>query len=319
MRKNGGISAEDAAGNVRKKKRGIKNVSLLLIMLPTVAYIVIFHYLPMGGLIIAFKDYNSFEGMFGSPWAGDPLKHFKNFVTLPSFWPIIRNTLVLSVYSIAVYTVLPIVLALFINEVKPKGYKKTIQTISYAPYFISTVVAVGMLFTFSNQESGIFNTVKAFFGGERTNVMESKGWFSTIYVMSGLWQGWGWWAIIYVGTLSTVDPNLHEAAVLDGAGRLRRIWSINIPAIVPMALIMLILAIGNMLNLGFEKIFLMQTDPTIPVSEVLSTYVYRVTFMTTKAQYSYAAAIGLFNSVVSMVLLIGANFASKLFGGTSLW
>ena len=304
----------------KKKKFKVKNVSLYLLMLPTVAYVFIFHYLPLAGLVIAFKNYNAFQGVFGSGWAEKlGFEHFYNFVTLPNFWNIMGNTLLLSVLSIVFNTILPIILALFINEIRVKWFKKTVQTISYAPYFISVVVVVGMLFSFSDIESGIINTIVKAFGGNPSNIMESKALFPVIYVVSGLWQGLGWWAIIYIGTLANVDQNLHEAAVLDGAGRLRRIWHINLPTIMPMAIIMLIMSIGNMLSVGFEKVYLMQTAGNLSVSEIISTYTYRVSLMSRLPQYSYATAIGLFNSVINIILLITANLISRKVSETSLW
>lgn len=299
---------------------GKKNLSLYFLILPTVIYVFLLHYLPIFGLIIAFKDYNSYQGIFGSPWAGMMgFEHFITFIKLPNFWLIMRNTLVLSVYSIVLNTILPIILALFINEIRGKLFKKTVQTISYAPYFISTVVVVGMLFSFCNTESGIFNTIGSILGLQPKNLMESSFWFSTVYVVSGLWQGLGWWAIIYIGTLANVDQNLHEAAVLDGAGRLKRIWYVNVPVILPMAIIMFILSIGNMLSVGFEKVFLMQTSANLTTSEIISTYVYRVSLMSKIPQYSYATAIGLFNAVINVILLITANFISRKVSETSLW
>lgn len=304
----------------KKNKLTKSDISLLLFLLPTVIYVILLHYLPMGGLIISFKDYNSYAGIFKSNWTGNAgFKHFITFLKLPNFWQIILNTLEISIYSIVVNTIAPIILALIINEIRIKWFKKTVQTISYAPYFISVVVVVGMLFSFTDLESGIINTIIKFFGGEPTNLLERAALFSTIYVISGLWQGLGWWSIIYVGTLSTVDQELHEAAVIDGAGRLRRIWHINLPAIIPIAVIMLILSIGNMLTVGFEKIYLMQTSGNITKAEVISTYVYRVSLMAKLPQYSYATAIGLFNSVVSLILLVSANKISRKVGETSLW
>lgn len=299
---------------------GKKNLSLYFLILPTAVYVLLFHYLPIFGLVIAFKDYNSYQGIFGSPWAGMMgFEHFINFVRLPNFWLIMRNTLVLSVYSIVLNTVLPIILALFVNEIRVKAFKKTVQTISYAPYFISTVVVVGMLFSFCDVESGILNTIGSSLGMDPQNLMESAFWFPTVYVVSGLWQGLGWWAIIYIGTLSNVDQNLHEAAVLDGAGRLKRIWYVNVPVILPMAIIMFILSIGNMLNVGFEKVFLMQTSANLTTSEIISTYVYRISLMAKIPQYSYATAIGLFNSVINIILLVIANLISRKVSETSLW
>lgn len=299
---------------------GKKNLSLYLLIMPAVIYVILLHYMPIFGLFIAFKDYNSYQGIFGSPWAGMMgFEHFITFIKLPNFWLIMRNTLILSVYSIVLNTVLPIILALFINEIRSKIFKKTVQTISYAPYFISTVVVVGMLFSFCDVESGILNSIGAIFGIETINLMESAFWFPTIYVVSGLWQGLGWWAIIYIGTLANVDQSLHEAAVLDGAGRLKRIWYVNVPVILPMAIIMFIMSLGNMLSVGFEKVYLMQTSANLTTSEIISTYVYRVSLMAKIPQYSYATAIGLFNSVINIILLITANFISRKVSATSLW
>ena len=289
-------------------------------VLPTLAYVFIFNYLPMFGLIIAFKDYNSFSGIFNSPWTSNyGFKHFINFVTLPNFKDLIVNTLRLSVMSILFNTILPIVLALFINEVRNKKYKKTVQTVMYAPYFISTVVVVGMLFAFCDTETGIIGNMMSFLGFQSDNLMENPSSFTGLYIVSGLWQGLGWWSIVYIGTLSSVDPSLHEAAMLDGAGRLKRIWHVNLPAIIPMAMIMFIMSIGNILSVGFEKVYLMQTAGNLGVSNIISTYVYQVSFKSVVPQFSYATAIGLFNSTVNVLLLVVANFAAKKLGETSLW
>ena len=297
-----------------------KKWSLYLLLLPTLIYVFVFCYLPIFGNIIAFKDYNSFLGIFDSPWTSmGGFKHFITFVKLPNFWNIISNTLVISVYSIVLNTILPVILALLINEIHWAFAKKTVQIISYAPYFISTVVVVGMLFSFSDLESGMFNVIIKAFGGTASNIMSNEKWFSTIYVLSGLWQGLGWWSIVYFGTLSNVDRDLHEAATLDGAGRIQRIIHINVPTILPMMIIMLIMSIGNMLNVGFEKVYLMQTSGNLGASEIISTYVYRVSMLAKVPQYSYAAAIGLFNSFINIILLVIANTISKKLGETSLW
>jgi putative aldouronate transport system permease protein len=306
--------------NILKKCMKVKNKSLYLLMSPTILYIIVFCYIPLIGLVIAFKNYNSFQGIFDSSWAEmGGFKHFYNFITLPDFWNIIKNTLVLSVYSIVLNTILPIILALFMNELRSKWYKKTIQTISYAPYFISTVVVVGMLFSFSEYDSGIINRLITALGGTKIHLMEDVALFAHTYVVSGLWQGLGWWAIIYIGTLANVDMNLHEAATIDGAGRIKRIWYINVPTIIPMAIIMFILSIGSMLSVGFEKVYLMQTAANLSVSRIISTYVYEISFGVTIPQYSYATAIGLFNSVINIILLLIANIISRKVSETSLW
>lgn len=297
------------------------NLALYLLLLLPMAYIFIFSYLPLGGLVIAFKNYTPTKGIFGSPWTTEGGFHwFKYFVTRPQFWELIRNTLVLSVYSIAINTVLPIILALFINEIRHKHFKKVVQTISYAPYFVSTIVVCGMLFSFS-RENGIIYKIIEKISGESIRAMESSTLFPHLYVWSGVWQGLGWWAIIYVGTLANVDMSLHEAAIIDGAGRMSRIWHINLPAIIPMAVIMFIMSIGNMLSVGFEKVYLMQTDRNLSASRIISTYVYEISLGKTSGQpqYSYATAIGLFNSIINIILLFLANTISRKVGETSLW
>lgn len=297
-------------------------LALFIMTIPTIVYIFIFHYLPIGGLVIAFKDFSSFKGIFDSPWTSmGGFKHFYTFITAPNFWLIMRNTLVLSLASIFFNSLFPIIFALILNEVKAKKYKRLIQTIMYAPYFISVTVLVGMLFAFFNGDSGIFTRFFAFFGFDATNLMENPDYFCMIYVVSGLWQGLGWWSIVYMGTLSNVDPNLHDAAIIDGAGRLRRIFYVNLPAIIPLAVIMFIMSIGNVLSVGFEKVYLMQLSTNLSTSEIISTYVYRVSFPEFGGipQFSYATAIGLFNSVVNIIILCIANFISKKVSDNSLW
>lgn len=298
----------------------VDNLLLWLLLMPTLIYLFVFNYIPLSGLLMAFQDFNAFDGLWNSPWAENGgFKHFIYFVNMPDFWNILKNTLVLSLYSIVVNTILPIILALFLNEIRNKTYKKVIQTISYAPYFVSVMVVCGMLFSFSEYEAGIVNRIVTGLGGEPIRMMENAGLFPHVYVISGLWQGLGWWAIIYVGTLANVDMSLHEAAIIDGAGRLKRMWHINLPTIIPMAVIMLIMSIGSMLSVGFEKVYLMQTPGNLSSSRIISTYVYEVSFKAQFPQYSYATAIGLFNSVINIFLLWLANFISRKVGETSLW
>lgn len=296
-------------------------IPLFLMVLPALSYVIIFHYLPLGGLTIAFKDYNSFDGIMKSPWTNmGGFKHFYTFVTSPNFFSILRNTLVLSLASIVFNSLLPIIFALFLNEIPAKKYKRLIQTIMYAPYFISTVVLVGMLFAFFDGDSGIFTRILSVFGFQGGSLMENPDYFAAIYVISGIWQGLGWWSIIYMGTLSNVDPNLHDAAIIDGAGRLRRILYVNLPAIVPLAVTMFIMSIGNVLNVGFEKVWLMQLQTNLSKSDIISTYVYRISFPDYgMPQFSYATAIGLFNSVINIIILVIANQVSKRVSETSLW
>ena len=286
-------------------------------LLPGIIYLVIFCYIPMYGLVIAFKDYDSYLGIFKSPWVG--FEHFKSFISAPNFWALIKNTLVLSVYSLALSFPLPILLALLINEIKNNKVKKVVQTISYAPYFISTVVVVGICFTVLNVDSGVVNSILSSLGKEKVYFMSSASAFSTIYVISGLWQTIGWSSIIYIGTLSSVDKNLHEAAELDGASRWQRIYHINLPAIVPIMMINLLLSIGGLLGIGFEKVYLMQTAGNLETSEIISTFVYRVTLASKTPQYSFGTAVGLFNSIISILLLAIANFTAKKAGQESFW
>lgn len=316
------FSREDLIRKPKAKSLYSKlGITLFLMTLPTIVYIFIFHYMPLEGLLISFKDYNSFQGIFGSPWTSmGGFKHFYTFVTSPNFLSILRNTLVLSLLSIVFNSILPIIYALFLNEVRNKGYKKLIQLIMYAPYFISVVVLVGMLFVFFDVDSGIFTKILVTLGFDQQNMMENPDAFAAIYVISGIWQGLGWWSIVYIGTLSNVDPNLHDAARIDGAGRFRRIFYINLPAIIPLAIIMFIMSIGNVLNVGFEKVYLMQLSTNLSKSEIISTYVYRISFPDYGLpQYSYATAIGLFNSAINIVILCIANFISKKVSHNSLW
>ncbi len=296
------------------------HIVLLLMALPAIVYIFLFHYLPIGGLIIAFKDYNSIQG-FSSPWTSmGGFQHFYDFVTSPNFWTVLKNTLILSVLSIVFNTIAPIIFALLVNEVVFPRFKRLAQTIMYAPYFISTVVLVGMLFVFFDKDSGVFTKIFVFFGMNPQNLMENPDAFALIYVISGVWQGLGWWSITYMGTLSNVDPNLRDAATIDGAGRIRKILHINLPSIIPLATIMLIMSIGNILSVGFEKVYLMQVASNLSSSEIISTYVYRVSFPEYgMPQFSYATAIGLFNSVVNVIILVIANMISRKVSETSLW
>lgn len=292
---------------------------LILMVLPTLVYVIIFCYIPIGGLVIAFKDYDTFLGIFNSPWTTmGGFQHFYNFFVDPMFWTLIRNTLRLALWSIVVNTCLPIIYALFLNEVKHKASKRVIQTLMYAPYFISVVVLAGILFTLFDAQSGILTRFLSVFGLEGSQ-MENPDAFAAIYIISGVWQGLGWWSIIYMGSLANVDPNLHDAAKIDGAGRVKRIFCVNFPSILPMCVIVLIMNLGTILSVGFEKVFLMQTDPNLATSNIIATYVYQITFTSSLPQYSYATAIGLFNTVINLLVLCLANFVAKKVGDSSLW
>jgi len=285
-----------------------------LMLLPAVVYVIIFCYAPMYGIQIAFKDYKMSLGFSGSRWVG--FQHFKSFFNSYNFWPLLRNTLVLSLYQLAVGFPIPILVALIINELKG-GYKKTVQTVLYAPHFISTVVLVGMMNVMFSMSVGSVNTILEALGHERIYFLGSPKYFRHLYVWSGVWQTMGWNAIIYIAALSGVDPGLHEAAAIDGATRLQRIRHINIPTIMPTIMITLILRIGSLLSVGYEKVYLLQTDLNVDVAEVISTYVYKRGIINTN--YSFSTAIGLFNNVINVTLLILANQISKKVSKSSLF
>ncbi|KIL40692.1 sugar ABC transporter permease [Gordoniibacillus kamchatkensis] len=297
------------------RKHWLNNWELYLLITPVLAYFIIFHYIPMYGVQIAFKDFIATKGITGSPWVG--MKHFDRFFQSYFFWRLIKNTLGIGVYQLAVGFPVPILLALMIHEVRGKFFKKTVQTVTYAPHFLSTVVMVGILVIFLTPDTGIVNQIIKAFGGHSIPFMTEPGWFKSLYVFSGVWQQMGWSSIIYLAALSGVDPQLHEAARVDGASRLQRIWHINIPCIVPTIVILLILNTGSVLSVGFEKAFLMQNDMNLESSDVFATYVYRSGLL--GAQYSFSAAVGFFSNIVNFVLLVTVNFIARRVGGNSLW
>lgn len=288
----------------------------LMLALPLV-YVIIFLYWPLYGLQIAFRNYNIVQGILGSPWVG--LQHLERFVQSYQFWPVIRNTLILNVYELIALFPLPIVLALLMNAVRSTLFRRGVQLITYAPHFISTVVVVGMMVMLFSPNGGIVNQVIGVFGGKPFDFLASPDSFRHMYVWSGAWQTLGWSAIIYLAALSGVDPELHEAAKVDGANILRRIWYIDFPAVLPVSITLLILNMGSMLNSGFEKVLLMQNPLNLSGSEVLDTYVYRVGLASTVPQFSYATAIGLFKSVIALTLLILANWLARRVARTSLF
>jgi putative aldouronate transport system permease protein len=299
----------------RTLKQIIKHWQLYLVILLPVAYIIIFYYVPMYGLQIAFRDYMPAEGFLGSPWVG--LKHFKAFVSSYNFWKILGNTLGISIYTLIAGFPMPIILALFLNEMGNQKLKRTIQTITYAPHFITTVVMVSIIIQFLSPRVGVINNFIELLGGERTNFMAVSQYFKSIYVWSGIWQSTGYSSIIYLAALASVDQALHEAATIDGATRFQRMWYIDIPGIMPTAVILLILNMGGIMNVGFEKIFAMQNSLNFNTSEVISTYVYKLGIQ--RANFSYATAVGLFNSVINLILLLTVNQIAKKTSETSLW
>lgn len=296
-------------------KKILQSWQLYAFVLPAFLFFLIFSYVPMYGVIIAFKDYMPSLGIFGSPWVG--FKHFQRFFDSYYFWDLIKNTLGISVYSLIVGFPLPIILALALNEAKDGIFKKFTQTVTYAPNFISVVVMVGMMISFLSPSTGIINHLLEFLGFNRIAFTTDPRWFKTIYVLSGVWQGTGWGSVIYLAALSGVDTQLHEAATVDGASRLQRIFYINLPTIIPTMVILLIMNVGSLMAMGYEKILLLQNPLNMESSNVIATFVYRQGLL--DAQYSYAAAVGLFNSVINAILLIVVNKISRKVSEVSLW
>ncbi|WP_227793291.1 ABC transporter permease [Paenibacillus guangzhouensis] len=280
-------------------------------------YIIVFKYVPMLGNIIAFKQYSITKGMFGSPWAG--FTHFERFFNSHEFWRLLTNTLSISFYTLVASFPFPILLALGLNYVKNERFKKTVQMVTYAPYFISLVVVVGLLFQFLDPRTGIVNHILGWFGVDPINFMGEASMYQTLYVGSYVWQNVGFACIIYLAALAGIDPSLHEAAVMDGANKLQRVRHIDIPGIMPIAVILLILNTGQMMETGFEKILLMQNSLNLRTSEVIDTYVYKVGLVSQAMNFSYATAIGLFKAVIGFVLLIIVNQTAKKVGQESLW
>ncbi len=302
-----------------KKSRFLKKLNdskyLLLMVMPVMIYFFIFNYLPMYGITIAFKQYSPFKGYIASPWVG--FKHFKTFFEYPFAWRLIRNTFLLSLYSLLWGFPAPIIFALILNEVRNERGKKFVQTITYMPHFISTVVIVSMLTMFLSPSTGILNKLIASLGFDKVNFMSDAKYFRSIYIASGIWSGIGWGSIIYLAALSNIDPSLYESAMIDGANKLQKIIHINIPCIAPTIITLLILRTGNLMSVGFEKAFLLQGTINFEVSDVIQTYVYRSGIKS--GQMSYATAIGLFNSVVNILFLLSANYISRRVNETSLW
>ncbi|TBL81970.1 ABC transporter permease [Paenibacillus thalictri] len=292
-----------------------RNYELYLMLLLPLAYYIIFHYLPMYGLQIAFKNFLPLKGINGSPWAG--FVHFDRFFHYYNFWRIIGNTLGISLYSLAVGFFAPIVLALMLNEVKNAAFKKLVQNATYLPHFLSVVVVVGVMLTFTSVKGGIFNTIVGWFGHDPINFMIEPGYFKTLFVLSNVWENMGWNAIIYLAALAGINPELYEAAAIDGASKLKRLFNVSLPGIMPTIIVLLILRVGQLLNVGFEKILLMQNNATLSASDVISTYVYRTGLL--ESSFSFAAAVGLFNSVCNFIVLLLANYLARRVSSSSLW
>ena len=295
--------------------RIIRNWQLYVMIAPAIILIFIFNYIPMAGAQIAFRDYNPIGGIWGSPWVG--LKNFDWFFSLPEAWRMIRNTIVLSGLGIALGFTAPIILALMINEIPNERFKRYVQTVTYAPNFISVVVMVSIILTLLNPRIGVVGYLFSWLGLPLTDLMGKAQAFPWIYVISNIWQYAGFDTIVYLAALSAISPELYEAARMDGASRLQKMRHIDIPGILPVIVILLILEMSNILGIGFEKIFLMQNPLNLPVSEVISTYVYKMGLL--RSDFSFGTAVGLFNSVVNFILLISANWIAKRTQEVSLW
>ena len=293
-----------------------ENWELYLFVVPGFLAILLFNYLPMYGVQIAFKNFRPVQGIWGSSWAG--LKWFDRFFKSAQFTSLMSNTLLLNLYLLVVTFPLPIIVAILFNQYRSQRVRKILQTVSYAPHFISTVVMVGMLILFLSPTRGLYGNVVRLFGRTPGNLMGEASLFRSIYVWSDVWQHTGWDSIIYIAALSSVDPQLYDAATVDGATRLQKIRHVEIPSLLATASILLIMRVGNMMSVGFEKVYLMQNSLNTATSEVISTYVYKIG-LTGTPQYSYSAAVGLFNTVINLILLTLCNTATKRLSGSGLW
>ncbi len=296
------------------KKDFKKNKWLILMALPVVAWYILFHYVPMYGVIIAFKEFSPVKGILGSNWVG--LRHFQDFFSSIYAWRVIRNTLLINFYQLVFGFPAPIILALLLNEIRSKHFKKMVQTVTYLPHFVSTVVICGMIIDFFAR-NGLINDIIAAFGGSRTIFLLQPEWFRTIYVSTGIWQGVGWGSIIYLAALAGIDTELYEAVTIDGAGRWKQFLHITLPGIAPTIVILLIMNIGRMMSEGYEKVILLYNPNTYETADLISSFVYRRGLV--DANYSFSAAVGLFNSLVNLILLAIANYISRKVNETSLW
>lgn len=302
--------------NLRRQKRQqlikdlVRDKWMYLMLLPGVLYFVIFKYVPMYGISMAFQDYRPHLGFFGSPWVG--FKHFERFFSEPQFWMLFRNTFILALYNLIFFFPLPIILSLMLNEVRHHRFKRFVQTFIYIPHFVSWVVVVGIFYILFTTENGILNELIYRLTGDKIAFLLEADWFRTMIISQSIWKEVGWGTVIFLAALAGVDLQQYEAARIDGASRWRQLWHITLPAIRSTIVILLILRLGNFLDTGFEQIFLMIAPTNREVGDVFDTYVY--TKGMTQAQYSYSAAVGLFKSVVGLILVLGANWLAKRFG-----
>lgn len=312
------VAGKAKVGRITLLLRNIRRVpQLYLLSLLPILYIVIFKYIPMYGALIAFQEYVPHKGISGSEWVG--FKHFITFFDSYEFWKVIKNTLGLNFYGLLAGFPFPIILALCLNYVGRSSVKKTVQMITYAPHFISMVVMIGILMQLLDPKTGIVNLMLEQFGFHKMDFFGNPHYFKSLFVWSTIWQNVGYGCIIYLAALAAIDPSLHEAAVMDGANKIQRMWHVDIPGILPVAVILLIMSVGHMMNSGFEKVLLMQNPLNLSTSEVIDTYVYKVGLLSTGIKYSYASAVGLFTSIINLILLFSVNKVARKLGETSLW
>lgn len=299
---------------VKVRKDWKRNRSLYLLMLPVLLFFIFFHYKPMYGALIAFQDYNPRKGIWGSDWVG--FAQFIRFFQSPYFWRLLRNTIMLSVYGIIFGFPAPIILALLLNELKTKKFKKAVQSITYLPHFISLVVVTGIIKDFT-QSTGLINDIVVLLGGARSSLIQNPDLYRTIYIVSDIWQQVGWGSIIYLSALAGVDQQLYEASSIDGAGKWKQMIHVTLPGITPTIVIMLIMRMGQLLGTGYEKTILLYNEATYETADVIASYIYRVGIL--ERNWSYSTAIGLFNSGINLLLLIITNKVSRKVSETSLW
>ena len=304
----------------KEKRKGFaklfaRDKYLLILFIPCFLYFIIFKYIPMFGVVIAFEDYTPYIGFIKSEWIG--FQNFTEFFNSIYLWRLIRNTLLLNVFNLVIGFPIPIIFALLLNELKKLKFKRFVQTVSYLPHFISTVIIVGIMYSFLSPNSGIVNVMLKSLGREPINFANETSWFRPLYIGSDIWQSFGWGSIIYLAAISGIDPSLYEAAEMDGAKRLRKIIHITIPSILPTIIILLIMRVGRMMSVGFQKIILMYNPAIYETADVISTYVYRKGIQ--NGDFSFATAVDLFNGVINLILLISANTISKKLSETSLW
>ncbi len=309
------MSASDKMLRRREIARDFsRNKGIYFLLIPVLLYYLIFAYGPLYGALIAFKDFSPVKGVMGSPWVG--LKHFIRFFSIPTFWTVLRNTVTISITSLIFSFPMPIILAILMNELRSAKFAKVVQNATYLPHFISLVVTCGIVKDFVS-DSGVITNLLSHFGVPQVNLLNYPEYFLPIYIVSQIWSTMGWSSVVYLSALTSIDASLYEAAEIDGAGKWKKVLHITFPGILPTVITMFILQVGKVMNVGYEKILLLSNDSIVDVTEVISTYVYRVGLL--KHSYSYSTAVNIFNSVINLVLLNIANKASKKLSDVSLW